>query len=110
MSVLDLCSLSSFLVASNSHFRIHRNAQIERQIDVLNHDYAGTGLSFVLADVDRIISPLYFDSVDKGNALEATMKGIDRRGGAADLNVWTVRCVSWSVLILVVHHYQKQTL
>jgi hypothetical protein len=62
-----------------------------RQMDVLNRDFTNTSLSFVLADVDRIVNPLFFDGVNKGNALEATMKGIDRRGGAADLNIWTVR-------------------
>jgi len=66
------------------------DAQIQKQIDVLNERFAtsATGLYFKLAAVDRKTNNAWFDFVwDSAN--EEAMKKELRRGGKADLNIYT---------------------
>ncbi|KAF8076086.1 metalloprotease [Lyophyllum atratum] len=67
------------------------DTDIQAQIDVLNEDYASTGLSYVLANTTRTINSDWFINVGPSNdALQTTMKNALREGGAGDLNVYTV--------------------
>ena len=69
---------------------------IADQIDVLNEDYASTGLSFVLAGTDRTVNSRWFNQVGPESSLQTTMKRQLRQGGRADLNVYTVGFTSGS--------------
>ncbi|KAF5387934.1 hypothetical protein D9615_000124 [Tricholomella constricta] len=65
-------------------------SQIQAQIDVLNEDFASTGLSYVLADTTRTVNSNWFVNVGPSKTLQTTMKNALRQGGAADLNVYSV--------------------
>ncbi len=64
------------------------DSQISAQIAVLNAAYAGTGLSFALAGVDRTNNASWFAMTD-GTSAESAAKNALRRGGKADLNIYT---------------------
>ncbi|KAG5644582.1 hypothetical protein DXG03_008156 [Asterophora parasitica] len=64
--------------------------QIQNQIDVLNKDFASTGLSYVLANTTRTINSDWFVNVGPSKTVQTTMKNTLRQGGAADLNVYSV--------------------
>ncbi len=64
------------------------DSQISAQIAVLNAAYAGTGLSFTLAGVDRTNNATWFAMSD-GTSAESAAKTALRRGGKADLNLYT---------------------
>ena len=72
------------------------DSMIADQIDVLNEDYASTGLSFVLANTTRTTNSQWFNQVGPDSTLQTTMKKTLRQGGVADLNVYTVGFVSGS--------------
>ncbi|KAI0722192.1 metalloprotease [Cerioporus squamosus] len=72
------------------------DSQIADQIDVLNEDYASAGLSFVLAGTDRTVNSQWFNQVGPDSSLQTTMKRQLRKGGKADLNVYTVGFTSGS--------------
>ena len=57
---------------------------------VLNQDYSNTGLSFVLANINRITSSSWFNIVGPDDDLQIDMKSQLRQGGAADLNLYSV--------------------
>lgn len=84
------CKRSSFLL-----FQLRPNAceisdcDISAQIDVLNHDFAGTGLKFELASVSRTTNWLWFNLLAPHNGFERDAKTTLRVGGVADLNVYT---------------------
>lgn len=63
---------------------------IQQQMNVLNNDYARTGLSWRLAGVDRTINSQWANGLTDGSSQEAAMKKTLRKGGVADLNVYTV--------------------
>ncbi|KZV99642.1 zincin [Exidia glandulosa HHB12029] len=67
-------------------------SQIDAQIDVLNNDYATTGLSFTLAAVDFTTNSTWFQRADdcSGRTYQTAMKRALRKGGANALNVYTV--------------------
>ena len=66
------------------------DSQIASSVNVLNQDYAGTGISFVLAGTDRTVNANWFNSVGQGNSAQTQMKNTLRRGNAAALNIYTV--------------------
>ncbi|KAG6840838.1 hypothetical protein C0991_003785 [Blastosporella zonata] len=68
------------------------DALIQQQMNVLNQDYSRipTGLSWRLVSVDRTIRPLWATSLTDGSPQEQQMKRTLRKGGPADLNVYTV--------------------
>ena len=75
----------------------HRDSQIHAQIDVLNQDYTGTGLSFELQNITRTFNPLWFNRAGPympgypvQYALQTEMKSALRQGGASTLNIYTV--------------------
>ncbi|KAJ3494317.1 hypothetical protein NLJ89_g10834 [Agrocybe chaxingu] len=67
-------------------------SSIEAQMQVLNDDFAGSGISFTLGDVQRIQNAEWFrflgpyDTVE----MENEMKRLYRKGDASTLNVYTV--------------------
>lgn len=67
-------------------------SQIDAQIDVLNTDYADTGLTFQLANVTTTTNATWFERADdcSGQSYQTAMKKALRQGGANALNVYTV--------------------
>lgn len=66
------------------------DSQISAQIDVLNSDYAGTGLKFRLASTTRTTNAVWFNSLGPDESYDHDAKKALRVGGAADLNVYSV--------------------
>jgi hypothetical protein len=77
-----------------------RQTQVQAQIDVLNADYASTGISFVLANTTRTTNSGWFNNAGPSNSQQTAMKNALRVGGAADLNVYSVGYVSVSVSVI----------
>lgn len=78
--------LSRFLTPT-VHFR---DSQIQAQIDVLNQDYNGTGLSFQLQNITRTLNATWFNEVAPGADLQTAMKNGLRQGDVKTLNIYTV--------------------
>ncbi|KAL5532533.1 hypothetical protein ACEPAF_4307 [Sanghuangporus sanghuang] len=72
------------------------DSQIQEQIDVLNADYADSGLSFTLAATTRTVNSDWFNNAGPDSSQQDEMKETLREGGAADLNVYTVGFTSGS--------------
>ena len=66
------------------------DSQIQKQIQVLNQDFARTGISYQLVYTDRTINPAWFDIHGTDGAAQTQMKQALRKGGAADLNIYSV--------------------
>ncbi|RDB27858.1 Extracellular metalloprotease 1 [Hypsizygus marmoreus] len=66
------------------------DAQIQAQINVLNADYAPSGVRWRLVLITRTINRDWFRNVLNGNQQEMAMKRSLRRGAADSLNVYTV--------------------
>lgn len=66
------------------------DSQLTAQINVLNQDYSGSGLSFTLAGTTRTVNANWFNTVGPSSSLQTTMKRQLRQGGANALNVYTV--------------------
>jgi hypothetical protein len=62
--------------------------QIDRQIDVLNGAFAGTGWSFQLVTVDRTANAEWF-TMEPGTTAERDAKAALRLGTANDLNIYS---------------------
>ncbi|KAG6808986.1 hypothetical protein H0H93_016275, partial [Arthromyces matolae] len=59
-------------------------------MNVLNKDYASTGVSWSLASTSRTVNGDWYSKADYGSAQQTAMKKALRKGGAGDLNVYTV--------------------
>jgi hypothetical protein len=59
-------------------------------MDVLNNDFAKTGLSFDLANITRTINADWFKNAAPYTDQQAKMKGSLRQGGANTLNIYSV--------------------
>ncbi|KAG8698004.1 hypothetical protein FRC09_007507 [Ceratobasidium sp. 395] len=66
------------------------DSQITNNIAAMNQHYSGSGVSFVLAATDRTLNANWFNQAGPSSSLQTTMKNQLRKGGAADLNVYTV--------------------
>ncbi|EUC66577.1 extracellular metalloprotease [Rhizoctonia solani AG-3 Rhs1AP] len=66
------------------------DSQIQKSIDVLNQDYRSSSLSFKLAVVDRTVNSDWFMNAGPGSNQQTAMKRALRKGGASDLNVYSV--------------------
>jgi hypothetical protein len=62
--------------------------QVNRQVDVLNAAYAGTGFSFELRDSDTTDNAAWYD-LAQNSLQERQMKSALRKGGADALNIYT---------------------
>ncbi|CAE6488403.1 unnamed protein product [Rhizoctonia solani] len=69
--------------------------QITTTLEVLNQDYqaSGSGLSFTLAGVDRTVNSDWFYTAPQSSQ-QGAMKQALRRGGASDLNVYSVGSIT----------------
>ncbi|KAL8292563.1 hypothetical protein RQP46_001175 [Phenoliferia psychrophenolica] len=63
---------------------------ISGQIDALNSHYSGHGFSFLLAGADFTNNPDWFSNAAPGTDQQTAMKQQLRKGGAADLNLYSV--------------------
>lgn len=68
----------------------YRDSQIQAQIDVLNKDYTGTGLSFELQNITRTLNAAWFNNVGPDTTEQTAMKNALRTGTASTLNIYTV--------------------
>jgi hypothetical protein len=66
------------------------SSAIQKQIDVLNQDYASYGFSFYLISSDSTSNSDWFNNMDSGTTQERSMKNALHKGTAANLNVYTV--------------------
>ena len=57
---------------------------------MLNQGFRGSGLRFELASIDRTVNRDWFENVNQDTPQETEMKSALRRGGAADLNLYSV--------------------
>ncbi|KAH7107081.1 zincin [Auriculariales sp. MPI-PUGE-AT-0066] len=64
--------------------------QVEAQIDVLNKDYARTGYSFKLANINYVTNAKWWNMVAPESDIQAAMKKKLRVGDASVLNVYLV--------------------
>ncbi len=62
--------------------------QIASQISVINSAYAGSGFTFTLTGVDRIVNDAWY-AMSPGTTAEADAKAALRKGGATSLNIYT---------------------
>ena len=65
------------------------DAQIANQISVLDAAYAGSGFDFHLISTDRTTNSRWYTSLRSGSKNEKDMKRVLRKGGMADLNLYT---------------------
>ncbi|KAF8183188.1 metalloprotease [Pholiota molesta] len=63
---------------------------VHNQIQVINSDYASTGISFNLKSVTTTANDDWFTNCGPGTSQNTAMKQALRKGGAGDLNVYTV--------------------
>ncbi|KAN0140019.1 Metallo peptidase [Lactarius tabidus] len=68
----------------------YRSDAIRDQMDVLNNDFAKTGLSFDLVNITRTINADWFKNAAPYTDQQAKMKGSLRQGGANTLNIYSV--------------------
>jgi hypothetical protein len=71
-----------------------RDSQIEAQIEVLNTDYTGTGLSFSLVGTTRTEDTDWYENAGPETPEQTAMKTALRKGGADTLNLYTVGFVN----------------
>lgn len=72
-------------------FDLHsRDSQVQAQIDVLNQDYNGTGLSFQLQNITRTLNATWFNTVAPDSDVQTAMKNALRQGDVKTLNIYTV--------------------
>jgi hypothetical protein len=64
------------------------SGKVNGQISVLNSAYSGTGFSFVNAGVDKTNNSSWYN-LSQGSSAEREMKTALRKGGYADLNIYT---------------------
>lgn len=68
----------------------HSPNQTEAQMRVLNQAYMTAGINFTLVNTTYTVNKDWFNKVGPTNSFQTEMKKSLRRGGAADLNVYTV--------------------
>ncbi|KAF5380024.1 hypothetical protein D9615_006193 [Tricholomella constricta] len=69
-------------------------SQIKDQMDVLNMDYATTGLKWKLVNTTRILSKEWFEGVAPESPENTALKQVFRAGNESTLNVYTVGFIS----------------
>lgn len=64
---------------------------IKKNIDILNHAYQPSGVSFTLTDIKRVYNPDFFNyATANNNGYQDRMKSQLHQGNARTLNVYTV--------------------
>jgi hypothetical protein len=78
-----------------------RDSQVQAQIDVMNQDYNGTGLSFQLQNITRTLNATWFNNAAPNVDVQTDMKNALRQGDVKTLNIYTVGFTSSSALGLL---------
>ncbi|KAJ2914788.1 hypothetical protein MD484_g5596, partial [Candolleomyces efflorescens] len=74
--------------------------QIQDQLREINSGFARTGVTFTLGVVDRTVNPDWFSNGGPDTDQQTAMKTTLRRGGVADLNIYTVNFAgTWAGLL-----------
>ncbi|KAI9448327.1 Metalloprotease [Lactarius indigo] len=60
------------------------------QMNVLSNNFASTGLAFRLANIDRTVNADWFNNAAPNSPQQTAMKNTLRKGGPADLNIYSV--------------------
>ena len=76
------------VITSSSEAGAITDAQIRKQIDVLNDANQSAGFSFTLAGVDTVANDSWY-TMSPGSPEEAEAKNALRQGGASALNIYT---------------------
>ena len=63
---------------------------LTEQMSVLNSAFAPAALSFKVASIDRTVNADWFNNAAPDSPQETAMKSALRKGGVADLNIYTV--------------------
>ncbi|KAF5369763.1 hypothetical protein D9758_001331 [Tetrapyrgos nigripes] len=71
-------------------------SQLRDQITVMNDAYAGSGITWTLAGIDRTVNSDWFNRAGPDSSQQTAMKSALRKGGVKDLNVYTVGFTSGS--------------
>ncbi|KAJ7598785.1 hypothetical protein C8J56DRAFT_173843 [Mycena floridula] len=74
-----------------------KDAQLAKQLKVLNEDFASTGICFVHGNTTRHVNADWFSSAGPGTREQTEMKRALRKGNAMTLNVYTVGFKSVSI-------------
>ncbi|CUA70001.1 Extracellular metalloprotease 1 [Rhizoctonia solani] len=69
------------------------DSRIDASLKVLNDDYSRSGVSFTLTGVDRTVNPHWFNTAPRSSQ-QSAMKQTLRKGGASDLNVYSVGSIT----------------
>ncbi|KAF9787450.1 metalloprotease [Thelephora terrestris] len=77
------------------------DSQVQAQIDVMNQDYNGTGLSFQLQNITRTLNATWFNNAAPNVDVQTDMKNALRQGDVKTLNIYTVGFTSSSALGLL---------
>ncbi|CAE6410890.1 unnamed protein product [Rhizoctonia solani] len=75
------------------------DSQIRASISAINSHFSGSGLSFKLARTDRTTNVTWFNRAGPVGPDQAEMKNALHKGGAADLNIYSVGFTSWTGII-----------
>ncbi|KAI0294702.1 metalloprotease, partial [Multifurca ochricompacta] len=75
------------------------DSQVRSQVDALNSAYVDTDLSFDLVEVNHIVNVDWFENASPETSQQSEMKQALRRGGAGDLNIYTVGFTSGERLL-----------
>jgi hypothetical protein len=74
------------------------DSQLDNQVKVMNTAYSGFGITWVRGNTTRTVNANWFNSVGPDSSSQTTMKNQLRIGGKADLNVYTVGYVFFSII------------
>jgi len=66
------------------------DSQIDNQMKVLNADYPKNNITFTLVNTSRTDNADWFNNVAPDTTQQTAMKSALRKGGASDLNIYTV--------------------
>ena len=69
---------------------LFRDSVIDAQMEVLNNNFAKTGFSFDVVNVDRTVNADWFNDAVPDSAQQNDMKSALHQGGPAALNIYTV--------------------
>jgi hypothetical protein len=83
------------------------NDTIKNQISELNSNFSPTGFQFKVAAIDRSLNANWFNLVGPSSSGQTTMKNTLRKGGAGDLNIYTVGFTSGSGESIIVPTYKQ---
>ncbi|KAH9077472.1 metalloprotease [Lactarius deliciosus] len=84
------CVLSCHQCRCDPARRKPPDGTIFAQMDVLTNKFASTGLTFRLVGIDRTVNADWFNNAAPNSPQQTAMKKYLRKGGVADLNIYSV--------------------